>query len=296
MFVWVFWVVCYIQIFHVYVVPSILPTVDVCVCKSSHTFLQVDLKMYFLKYDHCSSHVWIFCGLDSTTVSQMKTLNILKFLSWTICCADPWLISRCAAISFTVTRRFSFTMASTAAVASSVTPWCAWPGRGESVSELMAFMNFLVHMYTCCSDRHASPYWTFSSMNFDGFHPFTIKNGWQNAVLLWCMLQAGPPSLHYYSAIVFHSCIVLPPVGHTSEHKYHCCQLTRQSSCVSNFYRTFKVFIWLSFVYQMRPWLVHSTELSSCMSLTNSFAAVRDIRPLLRSRWDLFSSGILHSI
>jgi hypothetical protein len=22
-------------------------------------------------------------------------------------------------------------------------------------------MNFLVHLYTCCSDRHASPYWTF---------------------------------------------------------------------------------------------------------------------------------------
>jgi hypothetical protein len=34
------------------------------------------------------------------------------------------------------------------------------PGRGESVTELMPFMNFLVHSYTCCSDRHASPYWT----------------------------------------------------------------------------------------------------------------------------------------
>jgi hypothetical protein len=37
----------------------------------------------------------------------------------------------------------------------------AWPGRSESVTELMPFMNFLVHLYTCCSDRHASPYWTF---------------------------------------------------------------------------------------------------------------------------------------
>ena len=114
-----------------------------------------------------------------------------------------------------------------------------------------------------------------------------LKNGWQNAVLLWCMLQvgppflhyycavvlhscivlprvghssnhqyhccqlkrqAGPPSLHYYCAVVLHSCIVLPPVGHSSNHQYHFCQLTRQSSCVSNFYRTFKVFIWLSLV------------------------------------------------
>ena len=75
--------------------------------------------------------------------------------------ADPWLISRCAAISFTVTWRFSFTMASTAAMASGVTNRCAWPGRGESVTELMPFMNFLVHSYTFCNDRHTSTYWTF---------------------------------------------------------------------------------------------------------------------------------------
>ena len=81
--------------------------------------------------------------------------------SWTIWCADPWLIPRCAAISFTVTRRFSFTMASTAAVASGVITPCAWPGRGESVTKLMPFVNFLVHSYTCCSDRHASTYWTY---------------------------------------------------------------------------------------------------------------------------------------
>jgi len=66
-----------------------------------------------------------------------------------------------------------------------------------------------------------------------------LKNGWRNAVL-WCMFQVGPPSLHYYCTTMLHSCIVLPPVGHSSNHEYHCCQLTRQSSCVSNFYRTFK--------------------------------------------------------
>jgi len=77
-----------------------------------------------------------------------------------IWCADPWLISKCAAISCTVTWRFSFTMASAAAMAFGVTTRCAWPGRGESVTELMPFRNFLLHSYTCCSDRHASPYWT----------------------------------------------------------------------------------------------------------------------------------------
>jgi hypothetical protein len=41
-----------------------------------------------------------------------------------------------------------------------------------------------------------------------------------------CMLQVGPSSLHYYCAVVLHSYIVLPPVGHSSNHEYHCCQLT----------------------------------------------------------------------
>jgi len=53
-----------------------------------------------------------------------------------------------------------------------------------------------------------------------------LENGCQNAVLLWCMLQAGPSSLHYYCAVVLHSCTVLPPVCHSSNHQYHCCQLT----------------------------------------------------------------------
>jgi len=45
-----------------------------------------------------------------------------------------------------------------------------------------------------------------------------LKNEWENAVFLWCMLQAGQPSLHYYCAVLLQSCIVLPPVGHSSNH------------------------------------------------------------------------------
>jgi hypothetical protein len=45
--------------------------------------------------------------------------------SWTIWCADPRLISRRADISFTVTRRFYFTIVLTAAMASGVTTRCA---------------------------------------------------------------------------------------------------------------------------------------------------------------------------
>ena len=138
-------------------------------------------------------------------------------------------------------------MASTATLPSGVTTGCAWPGRGQSVTELMPFMNFLVHWYTCCSDRHASRYWNFITiLKFHNLNELRwvsplryLKNEWQNGVLLWCTLQAGPPSLHYYCTITLHSCTVLPPVGHSSNHQYHCCQVTRQSSCGSNFYRTF---------------------------------------------------------
>ena len=101
-------------------------------------------------------------------------------------------------------------------------------------------------------------------MNFDGFHPFTIKIEWQNAVLIWCMLQAGPPSLHYYCAVVFHSCIVLPPVAHSSNREYYCCQLKRQSSCVSNFYCTFKFFIWLSLVLRYFEYIL-GTDLAKAI-------------------------------
>ena len=128
---------------------------------------------------------------------------------------------------------------------------CAWPGRGESVTELVLFMNILVHSYTCCIVTDMLHHAELSFLGeFRWVSPLHyLKNGWQNAVLHWCILQVGPPSLHYYCAVVLHSCILLPHVGHSSNHEYHCSQITRQSSCVSNFYRSFKVFIWLSLIY-----------------------------------------------
>jgi hypothetical protein len=38
---------------------------------------------------------------------------------------------------------------------------CAWPGRGASATDVTPFLNFLLHSYTCCCEKHASPYWTF---------------------------------------------------------------------------------------------------------------------------------------
>ena len=96
-------------------------------------------------------------------------------------------------------------MASTAAVASGVTTRCAWPGRGESLTELMPFMNFLVHSYTCCSDRHASPYRTFIVDEFRWVSPLHyLKNGWQNAFFFGACCKR---CRHLYTATAPSYCI-----------------------------------------------------------------------------------------
>jgi hypothetical protein len=106
-----------------------------------------------------------------------------------------------------------------------VSTWCTWPGLGVYGTELLPFMNFLVHSYTCCSDIH-------SHIKLSSVDEFWWVLPLHNAVLLLCMLQVEPPSLHYYCAVVLHSCIIVPPAGHSLNHEYHCCQLTRQLSCV----------------------------------------------------------------
>jgi hypothetical protein len=46
-----------------------------------------------------------------------------------------------------------------------------------------------------------------------GFTPSILKKRMTERSSFWCMLQAGPPSLHYYFTVVLHSCIMLPPVA-----------------------------------------------------------------------------------
>jgi hypothetical protein len=130
---------------------------------------------------------------------------------------------------------------------SGVTTRCAWPGRGQSVTELMPIMNFLFRSYTCCSDRHASPYWTFIRRWISMGFTLSLRCSSTGA----CCKRDGR-LIPYYCAVTLHSCIILLPVSHSPNHKYHSCQLTRQLSCVSNFYSTFKVFIWLYLVCNPR--------------------------------------------
>jgi len=184
-----------------------------------------------------------------TRVSQMKTLRIFYFLPRTIWCADPWLISRCDAISFAVTRPFSLTMASTAAMPSGVTTGCAWTGRGQSVTELMPFMNFLLHRYTCCSGRHASPYWTVIGR--------WISVGFSPSLLQKRITERCSSLVHVASGAAIFTLLLRRRVAFP--HRTATCRPLfkpsvsllsnyRQSGCVSDFCSTFMVFIWLSLI------------------------------------------------
>jgi len=83
-----------------------------------------------------------------------------------------------------------------------------------------AVMNILVHSYTCCSDRHASPYWTFTRRWISmGFTPSLLKKRMTERCSPLVHVTSWPPFLHYYCAVILHSCIVLPPVSHSSTHE-----------------------------------------------------------------------------
>jgi hypothetical protein len=140
-------------------------------------------------------------------------------------------------------------MASTAAMASGVTAGCAWPDRGDSVTELRRLgPSYSIRTLAVMTDMHHHTELPFIN-EFLWISPLhLIKNKWQYAVPLCCMLQVGQPSLHYCCAVMLRSSIILPPVSHSSNHEYHCCQLKEQLSSVSNFYHTFKVFIWLCLI------------------------------------------------
>jgi hypothetical protein len=100
-----------------------------------------------------------------------------------------------------------------------------------SSSDLKDFMSFLVHSYACCSDRHASPYWTFIRRWISmGSTPSVLKNGWQRCSLVHVASGAAIFTLLLRRRVAFLH--LLPPVGHSSNHEYHCYQLTRQSSWV----------------------------------------------------------------
>jgi len=111
--------------------------------------------------------------------------------------------------SMIVTRRFSFMMASTAAMASGVTTGCAWPGQGQSVTELMPFMNFLIHSYTWCSDRHASSYWTFIRWWISmGFTPSLLKK--KDDRMLFFFGACCKRGRHLYTTTAPSCCIPAP--------------------------------------------------------------------------------------
>jgi hypothetical protein len=82
-----------------------------------------------------------------------------------------------------------------------VTTPCAWPGREQSVTELMQFMYCLTHRYTCCSDRHASPYWTFIRRWISmGFTPSLLKETDERTLFFFGACSKGGRQLYTTTA------------------------------------------------------------------------------------------------
>jgi len=111
-----------------------------------------------------------------------------------------------------------------------------------------------------------------------------------------------------HNDFIFLCSIVLPPIGHSSNHKYHWCQLTRQSSCGWNFYRTFKVSIWLSLVlhnyisilWRITTWLYRTLQFLSLISIhSNSLVPARNksnYSLLVKVKWSRYRPGVAQRV
>ena len=132
------------------------------VCYRTIAVHELPSPPYTCRSDRHASPYWTFI---CWWISMGFTSSLLKKRMTERCSSLVQVASGAAIFTLLLRRRVAFlhrtaTCQPTAAVTSGVTTGCAWPCRGESVTELMPFMNFPVHSYTCCSDRHASPYWT----------------------------------------------------------------------------------------------------------------------------------------
>ena len=76
--------------------------------------------------------------------------------------------------------------------------------QGESVTELMPFMNFLVRPYTCCSYRYASPYWQFIRRWISmGFTPSLLKKRMRERCSSVVHVARGATNIYYCCAVMF---------------------------------------------------------------------------------------------
>ena len=118
-------------------------------------------------------------------------------------------------------------------------------------------MNFPVHSYTCCSDRHASPYWTFiHRWILMGFTPSLLKKWMTDALLFGACCKWGH---HLYTTTAPSCCI-------PASYCHLLATLQTMSVIVVNlqdnrtvfwiFITLFKVFIWLSLVSWFFPLVI----------------------------------------
>jgi hypothetical protein len=122
-------------------------------------------------------------------------------------------------------------------------------GRGESVTEVVPFMNFLVHSHTCCSDRHASSYWTFNFRQFRLVSPLHyLKTDDRTLFFVGACCKRGR---HIYTTTAS-SCFIPASYYHMSV-TLHTMSITvvnlqDNRAVFQIFIALFKVSIWLSLV------------------------------------------------
>ena len=103
----------------------------------------------------------------------------------------------------------------------------------------------------------------------------------------------------YYCAIMLHSLILLPPVGHSANYEYHFCQLTRQPNSVSNFYGTFKVlFLFPSYAHSLTSSSLTYTEWYTVITNTwcNQIAHRLNLVLLNNNNCDLSNVGPFQAV
>lgn len=132
-------------------------------------------------------------------------------------------------------------------------PVCAWPGRGEPVTGLTHFWNFILHSYTCCSDRYASPHCTFILRRISMGLVTTIQKKTTPKLITDCCSLVHVTSGAPIFKLLPHLCVILQLCAATCRPIFRSCLSplpTSRRIAVSKFYHAFEVFIWLSLVFQ----------------------------------------------
>ena len=148
-----------------------------CACHSLWCWCKTSCEIIQIRSSVLSHPISTVLGKKrNTRVSQMKTSNIFYLvIYWTQKVHNDFIflcILHCALFHSLLCGDFP----SLWLQLQQCPLWCHYLVCPTKSGRLMPFMNFLVHSYACCSDRHSSPYWTFIHRWISvGFTPSVLK-------------------------------------------------------------------------------------------------------------------------